>query len=208
MGYTGCVSHRFNPDRLHRLNDPEREKMLDPAVLWAGFGVDRPGCVVDLGAGTGFFAVRFIPRLAPGGTIWACDTDPGMVGWMREHLTASQLARVTPLETGENDIGLPDASADLAYLVNVYHELEDAPRMLQELLRLLKPGAPLAVVEWKKEPMPHGPPVARRVDGEVIRRQMERAGLAGVAEPASLPLHVFLTGRKEPARRQAVLQEA
>jgi SAM-dependent methyltransferase len=191
------MGHRFNPDRLHRLNDPAREEMLDPAVLWEGFGADRPGCVVDLGAGTGFFAVRFIPRLAPGGTIWACDTDPGMVAWMRENLTPPQLARVTPLETGENEIGLPDGCADLVYLVNVYHDLDDAPRMLQELLRLLKPGSPLAVVDWKKEPMPHGPPVGRRVDGDVIRRQMERAGLVRVAEPAVLPFHVFLAGRKD-----------
>jgi ubiquinone/menaquinone biosynthesis C-methylase UbiE len=202
------MAHRFNPDRLHVLNDPEREKMLDPAVLWEGFGADRPGCVVDLGAGTGFFAVRFIPRLARGGTIWACDTDPGMVVWMREHLTVAQLAHVRPLQTGEHEIGLPDASADLAYLVNVYHELDDAPRTLGEILRVLKPGASLAVVDWKKEPMPHGPPVSRRVDGEVIRRQMERVGLAGLAEPASLPFHVFFTGRKEPKGRQAVLQEA
>jgi ubiquinone/menaquinone biosynthesis C-methylase UbiE len=192
------MAHRFNPDRLHRLNDPARERMLDPAVLWEGFGAERPGGVIDLGAGTGFFAVRFAPRLAPGGTIWACDTDPDMVAWMREHLTADQLAHITPFETRENAVGLPDGSADLAYLINVYHELDDAPRMLGELLRILKPGAPVAVVDWRKEPMPHGPPIDRRVEGEVIRRQMEHAGLSGVAEPAPLPFHVFLTGRKEP----------
>jgi hypothetical protein len=129
------MAHRFNPDRLHRLNDPEREKMLDPDLLWEGFGAESPG------------------------------------------------------------------SVDLAYLIDVYHELEDAPRMLGELLRLLKPGAPLAVVDCKKDPMPHGPPVARRVEEEAIKRQMERAGLAGVAEPASLPFHAFLTGHKEPAGR-------
>jgi ubiquinone/menaquinone biosynthesis C-methylase UbiE len=142
--------------------------------------------------------VRFIARLAPGGTIWACDTDPFMVAWMREHLSAAQLERVTPLQTGEHEIALPDASADLAYLINVYHDVEDAPRMLQELRRLLKPGAPLAVVDWKKEPMPHGPAIERRVDGSVIRREMERAGFGRVGEAVQLPFHVFLSGRREP----------
>jgi SAM-dependent methyltransferase len=190
------MAHKFNPDRLAVLNDPERERMLDPAVLWRGFGVDRPGSVIDLGAGTGFFAVRFVPWLARGGMVWACDTDPGMVAWMREHLSPAQLARVTPFEIGENAIGLPDACADLVYLVNVYHELEDPARMLWELLRLLKPGAPLAVVDWKKEPMPQGPPLASRAEKDAIRSQMERSGLRGVAEPAELPCHVFLVGRK------------
>jgi ubiquinone/menaquinone biosynthesis C-methylase UbiE len=201
------MAHRFDSDRLHRLNDPEREKMLDPGALWAGFGVDRPGCAVDLGAGTGFFAVRFISRLARGGTIWACDADPAMVRWMEEHLNPEQRAHVKPLLTGEGEIGLPDASADLAYLINVYHELDDAPRMLHEILRILKPGAPLAVVDWKNEPMPHGPPVVHRVDGEVIRRQMLRCGIVGVAEPAPLPFHVFLTGRKESMKGPSVLPE-
>ena len=192
------MAHKFNPERLARLNDPGREKMLDPALLWKGFGVDRPGSVVDLGAGTGFFAVRFIPHLARGGTIWACDTDPAMVAWMEKHLSPAQLAHVRPLEVEENAVGLPDGFADLVYLVNVFHELEDAPRMLGELLRLLKPGAPLAVVDWKNEPMEHGPPVDHRVDRGTIRTGMERAGLQGVSEPGPLPFHVFLTGRKEP----------
>jgi ubiquinone/menaquinone biosynthesis C-methylase UbiE len=190
------MAHKFNPDRLARLNDPEREKMLDPAVLWQGFGVETPSTVVDLGAGTGFFAVRFAPRLARGGTIWACDTEPVMVTWMKEHLTPAQLAHVTPLEIEENAIGLPDACADLVYLVNVFHELEDAPRMLWELLRLLKPGAPLAVVDWKKKTMEHGPPVERRVEAAAIRSRMERAGLQGVRRPAELPFHEFFVGRK------------
>ena len=51
--------------------------------------------------------------------------------------------------------------------------------------------------------MPHGPPVAHRVEGSTLRDQMERAGLKGVAEPAALPFHVFLTGRKDPAFRRA-----
>ncbi len=190
------MAHKFNPEHLARLNDPEREKMLDPAVLWRGFGVAEPSSAIDLGAGTGFFAVRFAPRLARGGTIWACDTDPGMVAWMKGHLTPVELARVTPLEIEENAVGLPDACADLVYLINVFHELDDAPRMLWELLRLLKPGAPLAVVDWKKEPMAHGPPLERRVDAGEIRSLLERAGLQGVRRPADLPFHEFLVGRK------------
>jgi hypothetical protein len=51
----------------HRLDTPEREKMPDPHVLWEGFGVEHPGWAVDLGAGTGFLAVRFIPHPAHGG---------------------------------------------------------------------------------------------------------------------------------------------
>jgi ubiquinone/menaquinone biosynthesis C-methylase UbiE len=190
------MAHKFNPDRLARLNDPEREKMLDPAVLWRGFGVDEPSSVIDIGAGTGFFAVRFAPRLARSGTIWACDAEPVMVAWMKEHLTPAELARVTPLEIEENAVGLPDACADLAYLINVYHELDDAPRMLWELLRLLKPGAPVAVVDWKKEPMEHGPPLEHRVAADTIRSQLERAGLQGVRRAAELPFHEFFAGRK------------
>jgi ubiquinone/menaquinone biosynthesis C-methylase UbiE len=190
------MAHKFNPARLALLNDPERETMIDPAVLWQGFGVEAPSTVIDLGAGTGFFAVRFAPRLARGGTIWACDTEPVMVAWMKEHLTSAELARVTPLEIEENAIGLPDACADLVYLVNVFHELGDAARMLWELLRLLKAGAPLAVVDWKKEPMEHGPPIDHRVDAQEIRSRLERAGLQAVRRAAELPFHEFFVGRK------------
>jgi ubiquinone/menaquinone biosynthesis C-methylase UbiE len=189
-------ARKFDPAHLARLNDPEREKVLDPDALWTGFGVTQPLTVIDVGAGTGFFSVRFASRLARGGTLYACDVSLEMVDWMEKNLPAEARGAVTPLLVQENAISVTDSSADLAYMINVFHELEDPPLMLSELFRLLAPGGRLAVVDWKREPMIHGPPLERRVDGRTVRSAISEAGFHSVRELDVLQFHHFHIGDK------------
>jgi ubiquinone/menaquinone biosynthesis C-methylase UbiE len=196
------MSLKFDPRHLGRLNDPARTLYLDIGRMWEGFGVDRPRSVVDLGAGTGFFAVRFAPLLAPGGKIHACDSSPLMVDWMKANLTQDQLACVVPMVVGESAIGLPDGSVDLLYMINVHHELEDPSRLLAEARRALRPGAPLAVIDWKKSETlfngeSHGPPLDRRVDEEAIRTDLEAAGFTVISAFGTLRLHYFFVARQQ-----------
>ena len=46
---------------------------------------------------------------------------------------------------------LPDTSIDLAFMVDVYHELEYPHEMLQALHKALKPGGKLLLVEYRAE---------------------------------------------------------
>ena len=42
------------------------------------------------------------------------------------------------------DTGLPDASIDVVLLYDVFHDLSDGPKVLQELHRVLKPAGVLS----------------------------------------------------------------
>jgi len=197
---------KFDPSRLARLNDPARTRYLDIDLLWKGFGVQRPRAVVDLGAGTGFFAVRFAPLLAEAGLIHACDVSELMVDWMRTNLSPVEKESVIPLKVSENSIDLPDGSVDLFYMINVYHELAEPSRLLAEARRLLRPDAPVAIVDWKKQETSfegerHGPPVERRVEPEAVIADLEAAGLTDIRRRDSLPLHFFLVARASTASR-------
>ncbi len=191
---------KFDPARLARLNDPTRTRYLDIDLMWKGFGVSRPRVVVDLGAGTGFFAIRFAPLLAEAGLIHACDTSDLMVDWMKANLTPLEKKSVVPLKVAENSIDLPDGSVDLFYMINVYHELAEPSRLLAEARRLLRPGAPVAVVDWKKQETTfegerHGPPVERRVEPDMVIADLAAAGLTDIRRHDWLPLHFFLVAR-------------
>ena len=194
------MAMKFDPSRLARLNDPARTRYLDIEALWRGFGVESPGQVVDLGAGTGFFAARFAGRLAPGGTIHACDSSQLMVDWMKANLEADPPARIEALLVRESSIDLPDSSIDLLYMINVFHELADPVKSLAEARRVLRPGAPVAIVDWKKgdsifEGERHGPPNERRVEASAARTALEEAGFTDIRQLDTLPLHFFLVGR-------------
>jgi ubiquinone/menaquinone biosynthesis C-methylase UbiE len=197
---------KFDPGRLARLNDPTRTRYLDIDLMWKGFGVQRPRAVVDLGAGTGFFAVRFAPLLAEAGLIHACDVSELMVDWMRTNLSPVEKESVIPLKVSENSIDLPDGSVDLFYMINVYHELAEPSRLLAEARRLLRPGAPVAIVDWKKQETSfegerHGPPVEGRIEPEAAIADLVAAGLTDVRRHDWLPLHFFLVARASTTSR-------
>jgi ubiquinone/menaquinone biosynthesis C-methylase UbiE len=189
---------KFDPARLHVLNDPDRVSMLDPDLLWRSFGVEQPRVAIDLGAGTGFFAVRFAHRMAESGTVYACDVSEQMVRWMEDHLSAEQRRRIVPLHVRESAVDLPDGIAQLVYMINVYHELDDPQEVLREARRLLCDGGVVAVVDWRKDRAStvHGPPLSIRLASRLVRRDMRAAGLREIREVTGLPFHHFLVCRK------------
>jgi ubiquinone/menaquinone biosynthesis C-methylase UbiE len=78
-------SRNSDPKKLEVLNDLERLKILDPDLIWETVSVRNPGVLVDIGAGTGFFAVPFSRKLK-GGKVYACDVSDTMLEWMEKNL--------------------------------------------------------------------------------------------------------------------------
>jgi ubiquinone/menaquinone biosynthesis C-methylase UbiE len=53
--------------------------------------------------------------------------------------------------SGVNDVKLPEASIDLAIMVDVYHELEFPYEVMETIVRALKPGGRMVFVEYRAE---------------------------------------------------------
>ena len=191
---------KFDPSRLELLNRPARLRTLDPRAIWEELGVGKPYEVADIGAGTGFFAVRFAPLLAPGGRIWACDVAPAMVAWMQSNLPEAVRGTVIPRTVDESRIDLEDSSLELAYMINVYHELESPEATLRDIRRLLRPGGTIGIVDWRKTPTPEGPPVSHRVEEHEIIGSLQTAGFVRTRSSARLPYHSLVVANKPGTR--------
>ena len=84
----------------------------------------------------------------------------------------------------------------LALLANVYHELECQEDFLREILRTLKPGGRLAVLEWKKEESPIGPPLEEKVTEDEMEKALLASGFDVVDMFYPGPYHVCIVGQK------------
>ena len=74
----------------------------------------------------------------------------GVMGWQ----SASWLEREECQQEKRGDlqnVNLPDASIDLAIMINVHHELEFPFEVIDSLVRALKPGGRIAYVEYQPE---------------------------------------------------------
>ena len=188
-------SKKFDPKKLDKLNDPKRLEYLNPDLIWEKAALKDPSILIDIGAGTGFFALRFSEKMKRG-KVYACDISDEMLSWMEDNLPPESKGRVIPVKMEESSVPLSDDMADLVYMINLHHELEQPQKVLREALRLLRRGGKLLIIDWKKEQTPEGPPVEIRVTKKTIESQMRRSGFANFNAYPILPYHHFLIGEK------------
>ena len=188
-------SRKFDPNKLAKLNDPKRLKILNPEVIWTKADLRDGEVVIDIGAGTGFFALPFSKKLKAG-KVYACDTSDVMIEWMKNNLPVESQGIIIPLKMAESSVPLHDSIANLVYMINLHHELEDPVIILKESFRILRDGGKLIIIDWKKEETPEGPPLAIRVTEETIESQMLACGFTNIKKHSVLPYHNFLIGEK------------
>ncbi|MBU2512335.1 class I SAM-dependent methyltransferase [bacterium] len=193
--YKNMESKKFDPKQIRKLTDPARYEFQSPDLIWDTLNPVKPEVLIDIGAGTGFFALPFADK-AIDCRIYACDTSEFMIQWMTENIPERYINRIIPLLSTENSIKLESGSADLVYMINLHHELNNPLEMLKECLRLLKNGGQLLVIDWKDSITPMGPPLSIRISAQEIQRQVMEVGFKNVRQHSVLSYHSFIVGEK------------
>ncbi len=186
---------KFDPKKLAKLNNPKRLEDIPPEYIWQKLHVKNPNILVDIGAGTGFFALPFL-KYVKSGKIFACDISDIMLGWMKDNI-CQEHPNIIPLKMEENVLSLDDNIADVVYMINLHHELEEPEKMLNEAFRILKRKGVIFIVDWKKEDMAEGPPVDLRYLPEKVKEQLTGAGFEDVTGFNEMPKHFFIVAEKK-----------
>lgn len=183
--------HRFDGAEgwARVFDDPARDAWQKPDEVIRALGLPPGAKVADIGAGTGYFAVR-LARAVPSGRVYAADAEPDMVRYLGSRAQRENLANLVPVQAGERDAGLPEP-VDFALLVDVYHHLPARADYFARLRASLAPGGRVAIVDFRLD-SPRGPPRRARVAPETVKQELARAGYALVAEHGFLPDQYFL----------------
>lgn len=168
---------RFHPSRAHLLENPERKTWLPPDTVVSALRL-RPGeDVVDVGAGTGYFALPIAAAVGAAGHVFAVDVSPEMLDLLRGKLPHAGLANVQCVEGEASATHLPAQCAALVFMANVWHEFDDHAAVLAEARRLLQPEGRIALLDWRPDADPeHGPPIEHRVPATAAQASLQAAG--------------------------------
>jgi arsenite methyltransferase len=98
--------------------------------------------VLDVGAGTGHLAAYVAELVGENGRVIAIDPLPLRVDIARARAGRRIEARVG---RAEDLSAFDDGSFDVVYLNSVFHWIEDKPRALAQIYRVLRPGGRLGV---------------------------------------------------------------
>jgi ubiquinone/menaquinone biosynthesis C-methylase UbiE len=185
--------HHGNPadlkEYIARLDNPERDEWQRPEVVLAALGIARASVVCDVGAGTGYFALRLAKLAAQ---VYAVDVEPQLLSLLRDRVASAGLQNVTPVLGLPHDPLIPPAVCDLILVVNVFHHVPEKAAYLRRLQAALRPGGRVAIIDFHKRELPVGPPVDHKFAREDCLEQVRAAGLQLVTEHDLLPYQYFL----------------
>ena len=103
--------------------------------------------VADVGAGKGQLTFALARAVGSAGQVYSSELDPARLRALREALAQGKLGNVTVVEAKVSETGLPAGCCDAIVLRRVYHHLTDPAAINASLLRALRPGGVLAVID-------------------------------------------------------------
>jgi len=187
----GSASSKFSdPVKWEKkLENPEREGLVKPSEIIKAMGVKEDSSIADIGAGTGYFVVRFA-KVATKGKIFALDLEEKMVSFLREKVQKQGLSNVFALQAAADDAHIPEP-VDFIFSAQTYHHMQSRPAYLRKLHSSLKAGGKVVIFEDKKssdytaKPPANfeGPPESMKLPPKEIEEEFKAAGYKLVSQP-------------------------
>jgi protein-L-isoaspartate O-methyltransferase len=177
------------------LERPEREREERTDLLVNALKLKATDAVADIGAGSGYFTMRISP-LVPEGVVYATDIQQEMLDIVEERALEDGALNVMPVLGEIDHCGLEANSVDVVLFVDAYHEFSHPWEMMTSIVRALKPGGRVYLVEYRLEDPTVPIKERHKMSEEQARREMAAVGLSFVENLAILPQqHIMVFAR-------------
>ncbi|MEE9374690.1 MAG: methyltransferase domain-containing protein [Saprospiraceae bacterium] len=166
----------FN-DLVNRFESKEREEYQQPQKVIEYLGDIEGLKIMDIGAGTGYFAFRLA---AAGAQVISADVDDRFIEYVNNKkgelsLSDDQLIiRKIPYDSPL----LADKEVDKVIIVNTYHHIENRQSYFAKVKKGLKENGELIIIDFLKKDLPVGPPVKMKIAENEVKRELEEAGFS------------------------------
>ncbi|MGI4805989.1 MAG: class I SAM-dependent methyltransferase [Janthinobacterium lividum] len=151
--------------------------------------------VADIGAGTGYYTFR-IAKKAPQGKVFAVDVQDEFITYLNQKKKELSQQNVQVIKGTETSTNLPENAVDLAFMVDVYHELLFPHEVLQSLRKALKPGGKLLLLEYRAEDPAIEIKELHKMSVAQVNKELAANGFKLIDRKEFLPIQHFLLYQK------------
>jgi arsenite methyltransferase len=156
-----------------KASDPKSkaDQILETLALQPGQNI------ADIGAGGGYFCLRFAETIGRKGKVYAVDTNPEFLEFIRNSAKEKKLNNVKTILVTKDKLPIPGKSLDLVFMRNVTHHIPNRVEYFRNLRGVLKPTGRIAVVEYRRSGrFSFHRLFGHYVNREVIVKEMVEAG--------------------------------
>ena len=163
----------------------------------ADLGLKDGSRIADIGCGRGYFTFHLAKAVGKKGKVFATEISSGALKAVSERVKKENLANVEPVLSNPTDTKLATDSLDAAFICNVYHHVSKEHRaaLSRDIVRALKPGGSLFIVDWRVDAKIKYD-IGRRIPRDDLVKFAKDAGLTLDAEFYYLEHQVYLRCRK------------
>ena len=193
------ISHVMGHRGANWLERIERQEEEQPDQAVAAMGLKASDTVADIGAGTGYFSFR-MSHWVPEGKVLAVDIQRQMLDIIHRKMADAGVTNIEPVLGRIDDPNLPENAVDVALMVDAYHEFSHPREMMEALVRALRPGGRVILLEYRLEDP--AVPIKRlhRMSEAQVKKEMAAVGLSFVENRDFLPQQHFLVFEKASDR--------
>ncbi len=140
-------------DSLNHILSLDVDKIWRKKALKQIVDAPAPAQVLDLACGTGDFSIAIAKALssATGSHVTGVDLSEGMLAVMREKVAKAGLTEMISIEEGDGEnLRFPDNTFDRVTIAFGIRNFENREKGLREMLRVLKPGGRLVILELSR----------------------------------------------------------
>jgi ubiquinone/menaquinone biosynthesis C-methylase UbiE len=154
--------------------------LIDSETFFSVLNLRDGMVILDAACGIGNYTVAIARRVSEKSIVHALDLWTEGIAQLAARAADLNLPVIRPAVCDvSRSIPLDEVSIDVCLLATVLHDLiQDGTHTgaLREIKRVLKPGGRLAVVEFKKQPGPPGPPQKIRLSPEELEAVLAPMG--------------------------------
>jgi|TARA_B100001094_G_C18135697_1_gene774957 ubiquinone/menaquinone biosynthesis C-methylase UbiE len=172
------------------LERSERQQEERTDLLIKNLELEAHHIVADIGAGTGYFTFPISSRV-PQGKVLAVDIQPEMLAIIESRrkfkLQEQSWSNIETILGTESNPNLPNETVDLILMVDAYHEFSYPREMGEAMVKALKPGGRIALVEYRMEDP--SVPIKRlhKMSVKQAKKEMTALGLTFLKNKKVLP---------------------
>lgn len=150
----GAAEGEVNLDLwLERLEVGSRELYSAREAVVAAADLKDGDWVADIGSGTGLYTLLFAEAVGGDqGQVFAEDIEPLFLDLVTRRAEDADLQNITAVLGRKDDVTLPEESIDVVFIADTYHYFDDREAVMRSILKALKPGGSLILVEFDIEP--------------------------------------------------------
>lgn len=142
-------------DALNHIMSLDIDRIWRKRALKLVISPDECQNILDLACGTGDFSIAIAHRMARDSRVTGVDLSEGMLAKMREKVESSGLQDRIDIRMGEGErLDFADNTFDVVTIAFGIRNFENREKGLEEMLRVLKPGGKIVILELSEPENP------------------------------------------------------